>query len=284
LIYSLAIPGYSFQPLYQGCARRTANLELRAALAAEWPRVSDRAEQYEVAAAIPAFYALGTQPCVNVTGAELADLYDRVLVRGGERHVYDAIRMGVRYGRCPYCGQRSVGTIDHYLPQSTFPEFSVLPINLVPCCSDCNHEKREHSPSANFDQLFHPYFDDWSDLEILKAEIEISSSIDVTFRIYAEALPPEISIRASTHFTQLKLGALYAQQAGVELVQRREVFRNTFETGGAEALESELRREYASRRRVFPNAWEPALYLALSENEQFCNGGWEAIDEPENFL
>jgi hypothetical protein len=281
LIYSLTLPGFSFKAVYQSCAERTENSRLRAGLIAEWPRVSERAERYGVAAATPAFQDLEVQPSVNVTDAELGDLYDRVLVRGGERVVYEVIRRRGRYGRCPYCGQRDVGTLDHYLPQGGFPEFSVLPSNLIPCCRDCNHEKLEHIPSTNFDQLFHPYFDDWSGLEILKAEIRISSTVDVTFRINVDALPPEISGRATTQFNQLKLGTLYANQATVELVQRREVFQKTFATGGRDALESELRREHQSRRQPFPNAWEPVLYLALAEDEQFCNGGWESIDKPQ---
>ena len=228
-----------------------------------------------------AFQDLGIQPSVNVTDAELGNLYDRVLVRGGERPVYEAIRRRGRYGRCPYCGQRDVGTLDHYLPQASFPEFSVLPINLIPCCRDCNHEKLEHIPSTNIDQFFHPYFDDWSEFEILKAEIRMGSTIDVTFRINVEALPLQVSGRAATQFSQLKLGALYAKQAGVELVQRREFFQGTFGSGGRQALESELRREHHSRRRLFSNAWEPVLYLALAESEQFCSGGWESIDEPQ---
>ena len=281
MIYALTLPEFSFKAVYQSCAQRTTNSRLRAALTAEWPRVSDRAERYSVEAAKPAFQNLEVQPSVNVTDAELGDIYDRVLVRGGERIVYEAIRRRGRYGRCPYCGQRDVGTLDHYLPQGSFPEFSVLPSNLIPCCRDCNHEKREHIPSTNFDQLFHPYFDDWSELAILKAEIRIGTTIDVTFRVNVDALPLEVSGRATTQFNQLKLGTLYANQATVELVQRREVFQKTFAAGGRDALESELQREYLSRCQPFPNAWEPVLYLALAESVQFCNGGWESIDEPQ---
>jgi hypothetical protein len=244
--------------------------------------VSERADRYGVAAEMPAFQDLEIQSSVNVKDAELGNLYDRVLVKGGERSVYEEIRGRGRYGRCPYCGQRDVGTLDHYLPQGSFPEFSVLPSNLIPCCRDCNHKKLEHIPSTSFDQLFHPYFDDWSKLEILKAEIRIDSTIDVIFRVNVEALPLEVSRRASTQFNQLKLGALYAKQAGVELVQRREFFQGTFEAGGRDALESELRREHQSRRRLFPNAWEPVLYLALAQDEQFCSGGWGAIDKPQS--
>ena len=44
-------------------------------------------------------------------------------------------------GRCCLCACRGRRTLDHYLPQATYPEFSVLPLNLVPACWDCNHTK-----------------------------------------------------------------------------------------------------------------------------------------------
>lgn len=38
---------------------------------------------------------------------------------------------------CPYCGRKGLGTIDHYLPQSHFPVFSVYSKNMVPACQAC---------------------------------------------------------------------------------------------------------------------------------------------------
>ena len=47
----------------------------------------------------------------------------------------NALRLAV----CPYCdGQNNDAELDHYFPQSKFPFFSCLPLNLVPICSSCN--------------------------------------------------------------------------------------------------------------------------------------------------
>lgn len=43
--------------------------------------------------------------------------------------------------KCHYCGINMVDTFDHYLPKSLFPEYSVMPINLFPCCAQCNRKK-----------------------------------------------------------------------------------------------------------------------------------------------
>ena len=42
---------------------------------------------------------------------------------------------------CQYCTLNSVNTLDHFIPKQSFPEFSINPLNLFPCCSECNSKK-----------------------------------------------------------------------------------------------------------------------------------------------
>jgi hypothetical protein len=49
-----------------------------------------------------------------------------------------------RVNTCPNCTIEKVASLDHYIPKDEFPEFSVNPINLVPCCSTCNSKKKEN--------------------------------------------------------------------------------------------------------------------------------------------
>lgn len=49
-----------------------------------------------------------------------------------------------RINTCPNCTIEKVASLDHYIPKDEFPEFSVNPINLVPCCSTCNSKKKEN--------------------------------------------------------------------------------------------------------------------------------------------
>jgi hypothetical protein len=57
--------------------------------------------------------------------------------------IYKNQEAHIRY-ECQYCmiGDSSE-SLDHYLPQITFPEFSVLSNNLIPCCSKCNSLKND---------------------------------------------------------------------------------------------------------------------------------------------
>ncbi|WP_452231777.1 hypothetical protein [Lacinutrix sp. MEBiC02595] len=49
-----------------------------------------------------------------------------------------------RINNCPNCTIEKVASLDHYIPKDEFPEFSVNPINLIPCCSTCNSKKKEN--------------------------------------------------------------------------------------------------------------------------------------------
>lgn len=43
--------------------------------------------------------------------------------------------------KCPYCQISTGETIEHILPKSIYPEYSIYSQNLIPCCSICNSIK-----------------------------------------------------------------------------------------------------------------------------------------------
>lgn len=62
---------------------------------------------------------------------------------------------------CPMCGSPGTGTLDHFLPKETFPEFSVMAANLVPACTHCNSSAkgRKYQGASSDEWPLHPYFD-----------------------------------------------------------------------------------------------------------------------------
>ncbi|WCO00565.1 HNH endonuclease signature motif containing protein [Psychroserpens ponticola] len=48
-----------------------------------------------------------------------------------------------RINTCPNCTIDNVSSLDHFIPKEEFPEFSVNPINLIPCCTICNSKKKD---------------------------------------------------------------------------------------------------------------------------------------------
>lgn len=170
-------------------------------------------------------------------------------------------------------------TLDHYLSKDDYPELSVFPANLTPACFECNHAKRTYRALTANDQLFHPYFDDWQDYRLLKATIHIGDYVSVSFSIREpNGLAQRTIRRARQHFATLELGSLYAQNADVELADRKRQFERAFYGGGSNALREELEFEAESRGEFNRNRWSAALYRALARSAGFCDGGFALID------
>ena len=267
--------------VFAACATRTRDVELRVALLAQRPHVEARAALYLQHAALGALFDLAPEDPVNVEPADLSGLYGRVLVKGGERPRYLKLRGASRYNRCPTCGQRDVKTLDHYLAKDQYPELAVFPANLVPCCFECNHAKLNYRAREPVEQLFHPYYDDWSGYRLVRATINVGARVTTSFVIRRpHGVQEEVIERARNHFAQLELATLYEQHAAIELVERKPIFQSTFASDGVDGLREELAFEARSRCRANLNSWQSALYLALSRSNDFCAGGFENIDEP----
>jgi 5-methylcytosine-specific restriction endonuclease McrA len=79
---------------------------------------------------------------------------------------------------CQYCcGVGQASTWDHYVPQKSFPEFSVCPPNLIPACFDCNTRKGDRWIRSGKRIIVNLYYDrinpDW---RLIAAEVGIGSN------------------------------------------------------------------------------------------------------------
>ena len=278
---NIAMPQYDAGTVFDACATRTKNVARRNALLAQRPWAEDRADIYLQLAQQNALHAFAPQNPNGINASELSGIYTRVLVKGRERPTYLSLRGLARYGRYPLCAQRDVKTLDHYLSKDDYPELSVYPANLVPCCFACNHDKGTYRAVNADEQLFHPYFDNWSEYRLIKAALHIGVGVSVAYSVRAaRGVDGEIVERARRHFAQLNLGQLYADNAAVELVDRKQSFEEIHGADGPEGLREELTREARSRRRRNRNSWQSVLYSALSRDDGFCQGGFNRIDDP----
>jgi 5-methylcytosine-specific restriction endonuclease McrA len=113
---------------------------------------------------------------------------------------------------CPMCGSPSIGTLDHYLPKEDYPEFSVLPSNLLPACSLCNSgaKGRTYKGALSGERFIHPYFDKLGDGPIWKVNVQ---------QPYAAAT-----------FNPVPVTPLSSKHALMMLFHLREIFGPTFHT------------------------------------------------------
>jgi hypothetical protein len=240
--------------------------------------VATTEDAYREKGAMAKLFEIASTPGVGdwVDAGEMENLYSGTLARLGSpvRHIYDTLRSAARHNLCPFCAQRAVGTLDHYLPKTTHPALAITPLNLLPCCADCNKSKLTHLATVAEDQLLHPYFDD-ADSEIwLTASVMEVSPPAIQFSVARPQNWSELMyMRVLKHFRVLGLGSLYASHAGEELENLRYKLKRLRQSAGAQAVKQHLNEEEMSRRQVNRNSWQAALYAGLAASDWFCDEG-----------
>lgn len=107
--------------------------------------------------------------------------------------------------RCPYCGLSMSYTLDHYFPESTYPEYILYVPNLIPCCSHCNTVKKKKLFKNNERLFIHFYYDPIPSYQFLKAKFSVEKNIP-TINFYLEFdEESEINNVIQNHFEELSL-------------------------------------------------------------------------------
>lgn len=111
---------------------------------------------------------------------------------------------------CPYCGSPGKpDTLDHFMPESVWPEFAIHPNNLVPQCGECApiKGKRYYCTTRNDALFLHPIYHDM--LAQLSFGIDITMQQQMpTFTIAFTVLNPLDAAgrtRLMTHIEELRL-------------------------------------------------------------------------------
>lgn len=212
---------------------------------------------------------------------DLAALYTRLRNNANARGIYDEIRSGGAPGKCPYCGSGTIGTLDHYLPKSHYPLYTITPINLVPSCERCNTKKLDKFPDTRDQQPLHPYFDEFWDERWLFAELNREIPVSARFFVQAPAVwPADKRRRAEVHFTDLDLETVFITDAADELSGITGELGYVFRNVGPESLRRHLERRANSHLESCANSWKTALYFACAENDWFWNGGFLGPEDP----
>lgn len=280
----LTPPPLKAHGIFGVCALSVQSAALKTRLLGAIPEITSAEQQYATLAPHAGLHQFPASDHVGVwvTSAEMETLYTGTLARleSTARPYYDAIRASAPNDICPYCGQRTVDSLDHYLPKSLYPALAVTPINLVPACSACNKTKLDFQPSDAKNLILHPYYDDVPKDIWLKARV-----LDADGRPVLEyfADPPSTwsklwASRVRAHLDTLELTTLYALHAAEELVNNRQSLQDLHLAGGAVAVQAHCREVQGSRQAAYLNSWQAACYGALVDSDWFCANGVLAIE------
>ena len=212
----------------------------------------------------------------NLTKPELVKLYDTYFVKKEKpaRSIYNALILAANE-QCPFCG--GIGrprNLDHYLPKTHFPYFSVAPNNLIPSCRDCNMDGKGSSfANTKSEQIIHPYLDN---LQFFNEQwIFASYTPDVdssdepgTFVYFVD--PPEHwseddKNRVITHFNNFDLAVRFATKASEELTICINQIDLLIEAGLTTDLVKQTLVDPVVNKVQFVNHWRRAMYQALAD-------------------
>jgi hypothetical protein len=117
-------------------------------------------------------------------------------------------------GTCPYCTIIPPQTLDHYLPKDSYPELSVLSINLIPACYTCN-KPRDFLAATGERALIHPYFDRIPRDRLLFATVKVvDDTPEAEFHVdTTQCRDPEFGRLYERHVSLLDLKKRYGEWA-----------------------------------------------------------------------
>lgn len=279
-------PSYDPLEVFYECTSSISDIDLQYRLNTVAPNIKVVAEDYRGKAVSSDLYTIPPNNSGNdtvIVGAvkkeELKSIYSNQMVPRSKpaRRIYDAILNQAPLGRCPLCGLGHASTLDHYLPKSKYPQLSVLPINLVPSCKDCNTGKLSSIASTKQEQSLHPYFDheQYVDDQWLYAEVVQSSPVTLRYYVFPPSHWDNTSIcRVETHFLEFNLAERYAIEASNELSNVRNILSSYFELDGFKAIKQLISiqaKTYASEHK---NSWQTAMFQALEDSDWYCEQGF----------
>lgn len=205
--------------------------------------------------------AITSLPLEDNIKTEFIKLYDNPTA--WLKKIKENITLSLQWSnRCPYCNLEIPHSFDHFLPKKTFPEFSVLPINLIPCCDHCNRKKWSQDPISWFINV---YFDELPQYQFIKAEISINGNIIVNFKINQSAISEishSLKEKMINHFTNLDLNTRYKKEIENTISEIVYACRSEKTCVSKELLIKEAKR-YSSH---WINNWKYVLLIGLSDS------------------
>lgn len=179
---------------------------------------------------------------------------------------------GILDDTCPNCDKDSVETFDHLLPQSLYPEFSDHPLNLMPCCSECNGHKSSVWLEDGKRKYLNLYLDEIPAEQFLFCTIKVeNNNLICDFRLdNKNGIETDMFRKINNHFTKLDLLDRYKRRSSQIISRYKSTLRNGKKRVAAGYSTKDIIRKemlYESldmKAREGNNYWQALIYEACS--------------------
>lgn len=254
--------------------RNRKHLDVRNQLVNEHVLVAERFDKLEEVISDGILNSIKIDPRVEVIRNVLRACYDQTTI--SLRKLKQAIK-DVQPPRllkyCPMCCTTVPATFDHYLPASQFPEYSVHPLNLVPCCSQCNSIKDNYWINAAGGRLFlHAYSDRIPEETFLAVVLHEKASLTGVGATFILVKPDNIDgqtwMLIQSHFCRLHLLDRYRELGNDEIGEILADCKIFIEAGGND-VRTFLRDRGNERAGIYGrNNWRSILMIALASHNK----------------
>lgn len=196
---------------------------LKASLRSIHGQVSTLYQTYDTAFARKQLHSLSATTSISEADRNnLASLYS--FDAAPLRKLYKELTQN-EYGqsdtKCPFCEVNHANSFDHILPQSQFKEYATHPLNLIPCCTDCNNHKGDEWKKNGRLKYINLYQDDIPEVQFLFVELTVQNGlIAAKFETRNNgAINPALYERIEETYTKMQLCQLYRDNCADELME-----------------------------------------------------------------
>jgi len=269
-------PNIDLDEIVNDCITNYRDIDLRDRFKQSIPKIKEYTNTFEDSILSMTIHNFKSSSKIGkVSSDEMQKLYIEKFSKDGHlaRKHYDEIMALAPFRKCPYCATKEVRTLDHYMPKSKYSALSVSPINLIPCCRDCNTTKKDVRYTKYTDTHIHPYFDNIDTHIWLTANLKLDS--DKTLSITYTVIKPDewnddLFNRVLTHFYTFDLNNVFSFKAIDEINNITPKFRDVFlKTNNLDIVYQDLHETLKSHQENCLNSWQTALYQALIKDNTY---------------
>ena len=174
---------------------------------------------------------------------------------------------------CQYCTLNSVNTLDHFIPKQSFPEFSINPLNLFPCCSECNSKKSNLWLDNNRHLFLNLYLDELPNKKYLIADFDFQDDIPmVTFSLNnSENIDSRTYEVIESHFIRLDLLKRMRKESNEKITDIINAIKGSYKLNSdIDSVKSAIRETEENNKKAYGyNHWKSVLILSIIEKDEF---------------
>lgn len=213
----------------------------------------------------------------DISRLEFIKLYEQYFVSKDKptaRAIYDQILASAKQ-KCPYCcGIGNPRNLDHYLPKAHFPKYSILPVNLIPSCRDCNMDAKADKVITSYEkQLLHPYLDKphFFNEQWVYVEFQSSTLDENTSFFYVVKAPDNWNeldkMRVRNHFKLCDLGVRFSKDAvDLFITINEQIQALKADKVTDDKIVNYVLKPYLNNSNRSVNHWEKVLVKGIIEN------------------